>query len=210
MIIPDLRGHGESDVEDGITLHNFAQDILDLLDKLHIEQAHFCGLSLGGIVVQEILRLDSNRVKSLIMSNTASFMPSYIVSTAVDNSERKLNSISDDEYIKFVASKCIYDKHNDELMCKAIQTFKINRNTYPSAARAGIGINYLPMLAMNTVQKLIIGSLQDEVTPYANAWISYANSKNAQLKTIYNCGHLSNIEKSEEFNDTLLDFLSKL
>src|SRR4051794_16937844 len=56
LIIPDLRGHGENEITEDITLDTLSQDIIDLLNKLNIVKAHFCGLSLGGMVVQEILR----------------------------------------------------------------------------------------------------------------------------------------------------------
>ncbi|MCM2534306.1 alpha/beta fold hydrolase [Neobacillus pocheonensis] len=56
LIIPDLRGHGENLTLDGITINNFAKDILSLLNELNIQKAHICGLSMGGTVTQEIYR----------------------------------------------------------------------------------------------------------------------------------------------------------
>jgi esterase/lipase len=41
------RGHGQSDV---IAHHTkLAEDVIDILDALNIEKAHFCGISMGGI-----------------------------------------------------------------------------------------------------------------------------------------------------------------
>lgn len=207
LIIPDLRGHGESDVEDGITLYNFAKDIIELIHKLNIDSIHICGLSLGGIVAQEILKQESSIVKSIILANTVSVMPSYIVSNIVRKAETVLNTVSDYEYIRGIAKAGIYDKENDELLTRAIDSFRINRNTYMDAAKSGIGVNYLPMLMTDIVPKLIIGATHDEVTPLINAYTTYFYAKNAKLKVINSCGHLSNIEKSEEFNSILLDFL---
>lgn len=51
VILPDLRGHGESDAPEGsypMTL--LAEDIQKLLDFLEIEKAAICGHSMGGYI----------------------------------------------------------------------------------------------------------------------------------------------------------------
>lgn len=51
VILPDLRGHGESDAPSGpYTMSLLAQDLADLLDDLEFEQAIVCGHSMGGYV----------------------------------------------------------------------------------------------------------------------------------------------------------------
>lgn len=83
LIIPDLRGHGETELETDISVANFAHDVLDLLNHLEVETAYICGLSLGGIVAQEIYRQAPERVKGLILSNTASFIPSIVAGPSI-------------------------------------------------------------------------------------------------------------------------------
>jgi pimeloyl-ACP methyl ester carboxylesterase len=56
LIIPDLRGHGECSKTEGISIPNFASDVIALLNELKIENAHILGLSMGGAVAQEIYR----------------------------------------------------------------------------------------------------------------------------------------------------------
>ncbi len=41
VITYDTRGHGESDVISDTTLQNLAEDVVDILDALNIEKAHF-------------------------------------------------------------------------------------------------------------------------------------------------------------------------
>lgn len=50
LIIPDLRGHGVCNKTEGISIINFALDIISLLEELKIETAHILGLSMGGAV----------------------------------------------------------------------------------------------------------------------------------------------------------------
>src|SRR6478735_8262776 len=49
----DRRGHGKSNVPPGpYSLERFGRDVLAILDDLNIAKAHWCGLSMGGMVGQ--------------------------------------------------------------------------------------------------------------------------------------------------------------
>jgi len=78
-IAPDLRGHGASELGDGlpvgrfvsvpdapaITMDRLAADILALLDHLHLEKAVFIGCSIGGYVLLELWRRAPERMLGL-------------------------------------------------------------------------------------------------------------------------------------------------
>lgn len=67
LIIPDLRGHGWSQLGDkGITVQRLGLDIQSLLNHLQIESASFIGCSLGGYTLFEVWRKSPERVKSLV------------------------------------------------------------------------------------------------------------------------------------------------
>ncbi len=53
LVVPDLRGHGASAVPADFRIADCARDIHDLLDELHIPQAHLVGVSLGGMIAQQ-------------------------------------------------------------------------------------------------------------------------------------------------------------
>ncbi len=68
----DTRGHGRSSVPLGpYTIAELGEDVLHLLDALVIEQASFCGLSLGGVTGQWLSIYAPNRIQKLILANTA-------------------------------------------------------------------------------------------------------------------------------------------
>ena len=49
----DTRGHGKSLVTEGpYSIEQLGRDVLALLDALDIQRAHFCGLSMGGLIGQ--------------------------------------------------------------------------------------------------------------------------------------------------------------
>ena len=78
LIIPDLRGHGETVINENFTIKNFALDIIQLLEHLNIPSAFICGFSFGGIVAQELYKQRPDLVKGLILSNTTSYIPPFL------------------------------------------------------------------------------------------------------------------------------------
>jgi pimeloyl-ACP methyl ester carboxylesterase len=66
LIIPDLRGHGQSELgEDPITVEKLAADAARLLDHLQLSKALFAGCSIGGYALYEIWRTMPDRAEAL-------------------------------------------------------------------------------------------------------------------------------------------------
>ncbi len=65
LIIPDLRGHGQSELGEGpITVEKLAADTGRLLDHFQINKALFAGCSIGGYTLFEIWRTMPDRVEA--------------------------------------------------------------------------------------------------------------------------------------------------
>jgi pimeloyl-ACP methyl ester carboxylesterase len=66
VVALDLPGHGRSDKPEKDAAYGLAiiNDIVALLDHLHIKQAHVVGYSLGGMIAVKLLALHPDRVKS--------------------------------------------------------------------------------------------------------------------------------------------------
>ena len=72
----DRRGHGKSSVPAGpYSMERFGRDVLAILDDLNIEKAHWCGLSMGGMVGQWLGANAPERFGKIILSNTACYYP---------------------------------------------------------------------------------------------------------------------------------------
>ncbi|CCE01953.1 3-oxoadipate enol-lactonase [Bradyrhizobium sp. STM 3809] len=72
----DTRGHGASTrSHSAFGIEDLADDAVDILDNLGIEQAHFAGLSLGGMTGQAVALRASTRLHSLSLMATTSYMP---------------------------------------------------------------------------------------------------------------------------------------
>jgi 3-oxoadipate enol-lactonase len=70
----DHRGHGRSPVPGGsFTIVDLAVDVVALLDRLSIERAAFCGLSLGGMVGICLAANVPERLSSLVLCSASAY-----------------------------------------------------------------------------------------------------------------------------------------
>ena len=67
----DLRGHGRSgEVKRSFSLYDVVSDVVAVLDRLSIEKAVWCGLSIGGMVALRAALTRPQRVSGLILLDT--------------------------------------------------------------------------------------------------------------------------------------------
>lgn len=204
LIIPDIRGHGETAINEDLTVKNFAYDIIELLEQLKISAAFICGLSLGGIIAQELYRQRPDKVSGLILANTTSYIP-RIFAGLITYEAYKLLQKGKKGLVEHIVSSGLYDKSYKE---EAINAFHI-RDTYLESAMAAAGINYFSVLPAIKKPVLLIGSTHDKVTPLINMLMMRVFIRNVRTALLKNTGHLSNIEKKDLFNQSIRDFMRK-
>ena len=68
----DTRGHGQSSITSGLySIDLLAKDVVNLLDSLHLNRVHFCGLSMGGMIGMWLGINVPERLDKLILCSTA-------------------------------------------------------------------------------------------------------------------------------------------
>ena len=73
VLMVDLRGHGKSQHNDvqrrylKYTFDDISKEVLEVLDHLEIEKAHFVGVSLGSIIIRTLSELAPERVASVVL-----------------------------------------------------------------------------------------------------------------------------------------------
>jgi 3-oxoadipate enol-lactonase len=71
LIVPDLRGHGDSEIGEGPALmQKHAGDVARVLDAAGVGKAAFVGCSIGGYILFEFWRRFRERVTSLALCDT--------------------------------------------------------------------------------------------------------------------------------------------
>lgn len=75
VVAPDLRGHGESTTGGRFDLDRMADDVTALWDALDLAAPVVCGLSMGGLVAQQVALDRPDRVAGLVLAGTVRSVP---------------------------------------------------------------------------------------------------------------------------------------
>lgn len=212
LILPDLRGYGESGGEGHKTmLDEMALDIAHLLDALGIHKAIFCGLSMGGQIVLEFYRLFPDRVSALVIAD------SDARGETPESYQRRMDLIA---LIEQVGMKRYTDEHIHEYiapasLCNPVVRDHLYDMMTSTRVEAAVAAHrgraerrdHVGALASITVPTLLVVGSEDHFTPQSVMEIMRSEIPNARLVSIPGAGHLPNMETPEAFNDALDAFL---
>lgn len=216
VIACDIRGFGKStDEKSSLSIDLFADDLIQFMDKLNIDKAIICGLSMGGFIALNAHQRFPSRFEALILCDTQ-----CIADTAEVNEKRyktidkiALDGVSDfnEGFIKSVFCKDSFS--NKKELVKSLHHVVFSNSQHIIT----MGLTALAersetcsMLSEVNIPTLIICGREDEVTPLAQSEFMHATIKGSILHVIDHAGHVSNLEQPHEFNKHLLDFLTAL
>lgn len=213
VIVPDLRGYGETTVTPGkVTLEDMAGDIAALLDALEIDRVILGGLSMGGQIVFEFYHQFPSRVRALILADTqaqAETEQGRIVryETAQRILDSGMASLANEMLPKLLAAKTFAD-HPD--VVEKVRHMILHTN--PEGAAAALRgraerRDYISLLQQITVPTLIIVGSEDAYTPISDAQLMHQGIAGSQLVIHEGIGHMPNMEQPSEFNAALMRFI---
>ncbi|WP_040204624.1 alpha/beta fold hydrolase [Neobacillus jeddahensis] len=208
LIIPDLRGHGEYQSPGEISIKNFAIDVISLLKSLKIESAHICGLSMGGMVAQEIYRQAPEMCRSLMLVSTFHFAPKKLGKLFLKFRQARAENKSPDVLRETAAKICLYS-WSKENFDHFYQFYKPNSEFYFKAMEACLKVNNLTLLPRIKIPTLIIGGQYDSVIPVWVQLLMHKQIPHSEFVIFRNTGHIAKLEAKDAFNDVLRTFLNK-
>ena len=210
----DIRGHGGSDAPSGAyTLELLENDAIKLLDALGIDQVHFVGLSMGGMIGQGLALNYSHRLKSLALCDTASIVPveaQPIWQERTDKAREKGMAALLDETMERWFTPAFLRKGSPMLDIIRKQILATPVKGYIGCAEAIRKLNYLDQLSRIKIPTLITVGEDDPGTPVSASEAMHKRISNSKLVILPSSRHLSNVEQTEAFNEALLLFLKNL
>lgn len=208
LIIPDLRGHGDYTAPGEISIQNFAYDVISLLKELGIERAHICGLSMGGMVAQEIYRQAPGMCQSLMLVSTFHYAPKLLGKLIINFRKALGENKSPEAVTERSAKACLYSwsKENIETFAKF---YKPNHKFFFKSMEACLQVNNLTLLPQIKVPTLIIGGQYDSVIPVWVQYLMHKQIRHSEFVIFRNTGHVAKLEAKDEFNKVLRTFLNK-
>ncbi|WP_404332520.1 alpha/beta fold hydrolase [Mesobacillus maritimus] len=208
LIIPDLRGHGENETTEEISIQNFASDIIELLKECQIESANILGLSMGGAVAQEIYRQAPEMCRSLILASTFHFFPKKLAPLFINYRKKKFRNLTSGGKKKPAAALALYS-WEDEHLEEFDNHFAPNHKAFFDSLHSCLKVNNLALLRKISVPTLVIGGQYDSVIP---VWIQVWMHKlmpHSEFVIMRKTGHVAKLEAKERFNQLVRNFLAR-
>jgi 3-oxoadipate enol-lactonase len=216
VITPDLRGHGESPAEgETATMEEMAGDVAALLDALGVGRAVVGGLSMGGYVTLAFCRLFPERVRALVLADTRPQGDAEEGKRGREQTARRalgegMGPVAESMLPKMFAA-ATFDGRPD-VVARVREMILATKPEGAAAALRGMALrrDHTEWLSEISVPTLVVVGSEDAITPPADSETMRAKIPGARLEVIGGAGHVSNVERPEEFNRALLNFLDGL
>jgi 3-oxoadipate enol-lactonase len=216
VIVPDLRGFGESGMPAGaVTMDTYADDLRGLLDALSVKNAVVAGLSMGGYVTLAFYRRNPERVRGLVLSDTKA---------GPDSPEGKKGRDENAAVARAQGSGAVGEKMLPKMLTPKTATERTFISNAVRAMMARQPVNGVvgaleamrdrpdstPTLEGITVPTLVITGAEDALIPPKEAETMQAAIRGSRLVSIPGAAHLANFEAPDAFNHAVREFLKSM
>ncbi len=217
LLFIDLRGHGRS--ADGPTLKrldysfdSIAHDIVEVLDHLKINNAHFVGVSLGTIIIRKLAETNAGYVKSMILVGAITQL--NIKSRFLVKLGRIFHFLIPHEWLYQLfaflimplndaqEARNVFVREARRIAKKEfIRWFMLTRKLAARLKKLEETDPGIPALfVMGEHDYLFLEPIKEQVRKF----------KNQTLAVVEKCGHVVNIEKAAVFNQISIEFIKKV
>lgn len=217
VIIPDLRGHGRSDKpREECTVPKLASDINSFLKKLNVDKAVIAGLSLGGMVAMQFALDYPNRVRALILADTASSLANEKARRMIEDwivafrqpgglpnwYQERLPLLLNDAFINSDLGRDMIEGRKDRLE-------RADAEALIAVAKGMMNFHATDRLGEIKAPTLVVVGDEDPITPVSLSEEIHAKIPGSKYSLILGSRHVSNADNALAFNRIVLDFLKK-
>jgi 3-oxoadipate enol-lactonase len=208
----DMRGHGGSAATAGAySMSQLAQDVVDLMDRLRLDRAHFAGVSIGGMIGQALGVEHPDRVASLMLCDTSpEAVPGgqamWDARFAAVRAAGSLEPLADDAMGRWFTDA--FRPRRPDIWAQVRQTVAAGSlDGYFGGAQAIIDFDVAAQLSQVRAPTLTVCGAGDTATPPEGNRRIAALVQDGHYEEIADARHLPMLERPEVFNRLLLGWL---
>jgi pimeloyl-ACP methyl ester carboxylesterase len=216
VITVDLRGFGMSVApSQEASIEIYAQDVLAVMDELGLEQAVVGGMSMGGIVIFEMVRQAPERLSGIILIDTV-HLPAGVAEAAMWRGEaEQAQQEGVGSLVDFLLPDMLSgDARMNQPELAEHLTSIVQQASLEGAVGGGNALADRPdsseTLAQITVPTLIIVGQEDTLTPFEIHQEMNEGIAGSQLVILPGAGHAAIIEAADEANQAILEWAQGL
>ena len=211
VLAPALPGFGKSNkIKSCNSIEGMAKSILTSLEKKKIERFYLLGHSMGGMIAQEMVKLAGEKILKLICYGTGprGNIPGRFETIDVSREKLKINGLKDTAYRIAKTWFLEEEKAKYFYLCEEAgkQTSIEATDNGLVAMKSWDGVKNLKNIKNET---LIVWGDQDKAYNFNQIETLKDNIPNSDLKVIKGCSHNVHLERPDEFNIVVEEFLIK-
>lgn len=216
LILPDLRGHGDSEVGEGpATMEKHAADLVRVMDDAGVDCAPFVGVSIGGYALFEFWKTQRGRVTALGLCNTKAPADS---AEARNNRLQAANEVLEggtEQFFQSMIPRVLSQTTRDMRPDLVEGSLRMMRKMSPQdVAEVQRGMaerkDAVEILKTINVPTLLVTGDEDTSTGVKEAQMMRQHIKRSELRVVAKAGHYSPWEQPEEVGKLLRQFLERL
>jgi pimeloyl-ACP methyl ester carboxylesterase len=216
VILPDLRGHGDSGVGEGpATMEKHANDLVRVMDDADVGRAPLIGASIGGYLLFEFWRKQRGRVAALGLFNTKAPADSSEGRGARLQVAKDVLERGTELFLESMIPKLL-GRTTREMRPELIEgALRMMRKMSPlGVAQVQRGMAERPdsfaTLRTIDVPVLVVTGEEDVLTGIGEAQLMQQNISGSELRVIPKAGHYSPWEQPREAVRILRQFLDRI
>ena len=211
VISPALPGFGESSsVQSLDSINKMAKFVIDIINEKKIDKFNLLGHSMGGMIVQEITKIVSNRVNKLICFATGSIGEIPGRFETIDETRKRLKEEGTAASFSRVSKKWFVKGDQDKnyyLCANAIKN--VSLETADNALKAMKNWSGIENLKNIKNETLIVWGDKDTAYNFDQVDTLNKNITNSRLEIFKDCSHNVHLEVPVKFNDLIKSFVNK-
>ncbi len=217
VLLVDLRGHGKSQTflqryrDEDYTFRKVSEEILEVLDHLHIQKAHFIGISLGTLIIRTIGEIAPERISTMVMAGAITRF----------NIRSKVLIWLGHLTKRFIPYLWLYKLFAWVIMPR--KRHEESRNLFVREARKLYQGEFIRWFRMTYEANPLMRYFNEKEIPVPTLYLMgdedymflppvkmlVQKHKSAILNIIANSGHVCNVDQPDEFNRLSIAFISK-
>jgi pimeloyl-ACP methyl ester carboxylesterase len=199
----DLPGHGRSGKDSKDDVEDYARAVVQFIQAIEVSKAIPCGLSLGGAITQQLLLDYPDQFSAGILVGTGAKLKVLpAIFEAIENDYPGfVDMIGKFASSPKTAPAVLQPFRNELSSCEP----RVVCGDFQACNR----FNVMQRLAEISVPVLIISAEDDKLTPPKYAEFLESGIPNAARTHIMDAGHIAPMEKPEEVNRAIIEFLDR-
>src|ERR1700741_2098941 len=213
VVLPDLRGHGDSEIGDGpATMEKHASDLARVLDDAGVGRAIFCGVSIGGYILFEFWRRYRGRVAALGLCCTrAQADTDEARNTRLKNADLALER-GTEWFVDLMAPKLLGKSTQEarpDLVADARRMMLQMSPQDIAQVQQGMAARPDSVTTLKTINvpALVVLGEEDTLIPLSDGELMRQHIANSRLAVIPKAGHFAVWEQPETFGKLIRQFV---